>query len=74
LNTQHPTRNFQYPTKLIPDAFRLYFIIGHSVFDIGYSSLKLIAMGSTPGYYLSSLRDEDGETREFMCGGCVKCV
>jgi hypothetical protein len=44
------------------------------VFDIGYSSLKLIAMGLTPGYYLSSLRDEDGETLEFMRGGCVKCV
>ena len=22
----------------------------------------------------SSLRDEDGETRKFMCGGCEKCV
>jgi hypothetical protein len=22
----------------------------------------------------SSLWDEDGETREFMCGGCEKCV
>jgi hypothetical protein len=42
------------------------------VFDIGYSSLKLIAMGSTPGYYLSSLHDEDGETLEFMCGGYEK--
>jgi hypothetical protein len=35
--------------KLIPNAFSLYFIIGHSVFDIGYSSLKLIAMGNAPG-------------------------
>ncbi len=26
-----------------------------------------VSQGSTPGYYLSSLRDEDGETREFMC-------
>jgi hypothetical protein len=31
-----------------------------------------VSQGSTPGYYLSSLRDEDGETREFMCGGCEK--
>jgi hypothetical protein len=31
--------------KLILNAFSLYFVIGHSVFDIGYSSLKLIAMG-----------------------------
>ena len=66
MNIQHPARNFQHPMELIPNAFSLYFIIGHSVFDIGYSILKLIAMGSTPGYYLSSLRDEDGETREFM--------
>ena len=30
------------------NAFSLYFVIGHSVFDIGYSSLKLIAMVYTP--------------------------
>jgi hypothetical protein len=34
--------------KLILNAFSLYFVIGHSVFDIGYSSLKLIAMPRTP--------------------------
>ena len=34
--------------KLILNAFSLYFVIGHSVFDIGYSSLKLIAMGIPP--------------------------
>ncbi len=33
--------------KLILNAFSLYFVIGHSVFDIGYSILKLIAMGFT---------------------------
>jgi hypothetical protein len=43
-NVQHPTRNFQHPTKLILNAFSFYFVIGHSVLDIGYSSLKLIAM------------------------------
>ena len=35
--------------KLILNAFRLYFVIGHSVFDIGYSSLKLIAMARHHG-------------------------
>ena len=44
--------------KLILNAFSLYFVIGHSlpvrvrtqtgVFDIGYSSLKLIAMPLSP--------------------------
>jgi hypothetical protein len=34
--------------KLILNAFSLYFVIGHSVFDIGYSGLKLIAMVYTP--------------------------
>jgi hypothetical protein len=58
---EHPTSNKEFPIsiclcvhadrmKLIPNAFRLYFIIGHSVFDIGYSSLKLIAMGGTPSH------------------------
>ena len=32
-------------TKLILNAFSFYFVIGHSVFDIGYSGLKLIAIG-----------------------------
>ena len=35
---QHPTRNSQHPMKLILNAFSLYFVIGYSVFDIGYSS------------------------------------
>jgi hypothetical protein len=34
--------------KLILNAISLYFIIGHSVFDIGYSSLKLIALDLKP--------------------------
>ena len=56
---EHPTSNKEFPisiclcvhadrTKLIPNAFSLYFIIGHSVFDIGYSSLKLITMRQRP--------------------------
>ncbi len=36
---------------------------------IRFSLEPEVSQGSTPGYYLSSLRDKDGETREFMCGG-----
>jgi hypothetical protein len=37
---EHPTSNKEFPT-----SNEIYFVIGHSVFDIGYSSLRLIAMG-----------------------------
>jgi hypothetical protein len=54
MNIQYSTRNFQHPMKLILKTFSLHFVIGYSVFDIGYSGLKLIAMGCGEGKNLSS--------------------
>jgi hypothetical protein len=46
----------------------MYFVIGHSVFDIGYSSLKLIAMvepGGTKGLddWMNGKQTEGGGRR-----------
>jgi hypothetical protein len=55
--------------KLILNAFSLYFIIGHSVFDIGYSNLKLIAMGRCPR--LTSFTPSGLKNKE--CGNIEMC-
>jgi hypothetical protein len=54
----------------VPETGEVFSLQGAIVFPLDPG----VSQGSTPGYYLSSLRDEEGETREFMYGGCVKCV
>ena len=44
--------------KLILNAFSLNFVIGYSRFDIGDSSLKLIAMGASPARMVHNVRGE----------------
>jgi hypothetical protein len=43
---EHPTSNKEFPTSNEINS-QLNFVIGYSVFDIGYSSLKLLEMGRT---------------------------
>ena len=77
MNTK--TSNKEFPTsiclcvhadrmKLIPNAFSLYFIIGHSVFDIGYS-IRNLRQQMPKLFLIEPLREEGAFGLQFCTQG-----